>query len=120
MVEYLESVHICKFVGKTMTEVAEDVQNAIDNNSCRSEFTTLLPDPISAKCGKDCCDHLCDACKTALSWWDKLSATVNELLFKCNVHSYNKGCKNNKHRICKARFPRKVLLETQVDLRQVL
>ena len=112
MVEYLESVHMGEFVGKTMAEVAEDIQEATDNNPCRPELTTLLPEPAPAKCSEDCCDHLYDACKTALSWWDRFGATVNELLFKCNVHSCNKGCKNNKHGTCKARFPRKVLLET--------
>ena len=115
MVEYLESVHMGECIGKTMAEVAEDIQEATDNDPSRSELTIVLPKPVSAECSEDCCDHLCNACKAALSWWNGLGATVNELLFKCNVHSCNKGCKNNKHKICKARFPRKVLLETPVD-----
>ncbi|EKM57917.1 uncharacterized protein PHACADRAFT_65400, partial [Phanerochaete carnosa HHB-10118-sp] len=41
--------------------------------------------------------------------------TVNELLFLTNMHSCNKGCKNNKYGTCKSRFPRPILLETQVD-----
>ena len=68
MVEYLESVHMGKFVGRTMAEVAEDIQEATDNDPSRPELTIVLPESVPAECGEDCCDHLCDACKTALSW----------------------------------------------------
>ena len=65
--KYLKSVHIGEFVGKTMAKVAEDIQKATDNNSCRFKLTAPLSDSIPIECGEDCCDHLCDACKVASS-----------------------------------------------------
>ncbi|EKM50407.1 uncharacterized protein PHACADRAFT_104436, partial [Phanerochaete carnosa HHB-10118-sp] len=57
----------------------------------------------------------CTACKSSMSWWEQFTKTVKELLFLTNVYSCNKGCKNNKYGTCQSRFPRPILLETQVD-----
>ncbi|EKM48996.1 uncharacterized protein PHACADRAFT_107790 [Phanerochaete carnosa HHB-10118-sp] len=114
MVAYLESVHIGEFIGKTMTEVADDLEMEKAKNPSRQNPTTTLPKFIPSPCGDDC-QQLCTTCQSSMSWWKQFTKTVNKLLFLTNVHSCNKDCKNNKYGTCKSRFPCPILLETQVD-----
>ncbi|KIP01808.1 hypothetical protein PHLGIDRAFT_26855 [Phlebiopsis gigantea 11061_1 CR5-6] len=55
----------------------------------------------------------CD-CANCASWWDYFTHTVNELLWRCNVHDSKDG--GIKRRVsCKARFPRETRSITSVD-----
>ena len=71
-----------------------------------------LPTTIPVCNVKDC-SHTGDCIRA--TWWDTFKITVNELLFLSNTHSCKKDCKNNKHRTCKACFPRKTFILTEID-----
>ena len=75
--------------------------------------------PFPDKCKeKHCNDGNCFDCQALETWWNKFRAIVDDLIFKFNVHtcrgqkSDEKAVKKdrpgciNKHRNCKARFPR--------------
>ena len=115
IVEYLESAHIEQFIDKTMTEMGSKLQDLTQNcPEYTSPVTTLPEESPSISC--DCIsEFFCDVCKEHMNWWEKFTCTVNDLLYLSNTHSCNKGCKNNKYGSCKARFPRQVYNETQVD-----
>src|SRR5258705_2672554 len=80
------------------------------------------PEPTNCDCGK------CKSCKDTTSWWQKFDDTVDDLILRSNVHKCRtsipadekkqkkerRGC-INKYGNCKARFPRQIFEETQVD-----
>ena len=125
MVEYLESVHVGEFMTGTMDEVKEQV----DENMKYEEYsdpTQTLPDPPPEY--TDCECHRCDSCENIANWWQRFRITVDDLIMRSNVHrcrtsipadekkqkKERRGC-INKHGNCKARFPRQIFEETQVD-----
>ncbi|KZV77824.1 hypothetical protein EXIGLDRAFT_586158, partial [Exidia glandulosa HHB12029] len=63
--------------------------------------TRILPEPVTD-----------DA-----SWWSAYEKNVDDLLVRTNYHRCNKRCwiKGSGHRICKSRFPRKLVERTHVD-----
>lgn len=108
-----------------MTAPMEKVAESIASKSKNSDYidpTQSLPTPPP----KQCQNHLiyeptikCNSCNSWSDWWNKLKHTVNDLLFKSNVHScdcninkdgsrkkgISKGCKDNIWEKCKAQFP---------------
>jgi hypothetical protein len=129
MVEYLEGVHLGEFITGTMDEV----KATIEKNTSSSDYsdpTQTLPVPPPSPCmkHKDGLDNGCPKCNKLKSWWNMFKHCVDDLVFHSNVHSCSKyGFSNNpndkkdqrscinKQGKCKARFPRPLFDETQVD-----
>ena len=83
---------------------------------------------LALECKEKTCDNdNCSDCQALETWWNRFRATVDDLIFKSNVHtcrgqkSDEKAVKKdkpgciNKHGNCKARFPREVFEQTEVD-----
>jgi hypothetical protein len=118
-------VHVGEFITGTMDEVKEQV----DKNMKAKEYrdpTQTLPDPPPEPTDCDC--NKCESCKSITNWWQNFQNTVNDLTLRSNVH---KCCASiptdekkqkkeqsgyiNKHRNCKARFPKQTFEKTEVD-----
>ena len=128
IVEYLECVHVGEFLTGDLDHVKAEVEENVKDNFYQDP-TQTLPDapPHSCKCALESVDD-CSSCKSMTLWWNRFSKIVDDLVFRSNVHNCGKyGSDNekvkkkerptctNKHGKCKARFPRNVYLETQVD-----
>ena len=128
MVEYLESVHIREFLTGSMHEVKQSISiqkiEDLHYEDPTQTMSILSPD----KC-RDNTFHndICCDCQALETWWDRFRSTVDDLIFKSNVHtcrgqkSDEKAVKKdrpdciNKHGNCKARFPREVFEQTEVN-----
>jgi hypothetical protein len=119
LVEYLESVHVGEFMTGTMEKVVSDVECSAKDPQYKDPTQTLpeKPPPLCKHQMKDDCTR----CKKHQTWWGKFSTTVDDILLKSNVHKCGGG-KNgrrptciNKQGNCKARFPRTVFEQTEVD-----
>jgi len=124
MVEYLEGVHIGEFLTGSMEQVKEE----LTNNSCNPNYkdpTQTLPEappPICHEYSENCTN-----CACLDTWWHRFRCTVDDLIFRSNVHNCrkNQGTNDgvakarptciNKHGNCKARFPRELYEQTEVD-----
>jgi len=118
IVEYLESVHVGEFMTGSMDQNMGDAKY--------EDPTQTLPDPPPEPTDCDCDD--CDYCEDTANWWQRFKQTVDDLVLRSNVHKCrtsipadekkqkkeHRGC-INKHGNCKARFPRQLFDETQVD-----
>ena len=127
MVEYLESVHIGEFMTGTQEEVKHHVEIEKSQNQNYQDPTQTLPDPPPPLCeNKGCIEELCDNCQKLETWWQKFRKITDDLILKSNVHtcrgqSNEKASKKdrpgciNKHGNCKARFPRDIFIQSEVD-----
>jgi hypothetical protein len=139
MVEYLESVHMGEFI----TGSLEDVKKNVDIAELDDEYknpTETLPIPPLLQCNQNECGK-CKSCDAISSWQTQFNSTVDDILFRSNLHKctggtkqYEKkklkhkdkntvtkyqpvtGCLSNKWGKCKARFPRKTFEHTEVDM----
>ncbi len=130
IVEYLESVHIGEFMTGTQEEVEQEIKLEKTQNKNYQDPTQTLPDPPPPLCeNENCGEENCCDCEKLESWWQKFKKITNDLIFKSNVHSC-RGFKSdekaskknrpgciNKYGNCKARFPRKLFAQTEVDLK---
>src|SRR6266700_3149648 len=128
IVEYLESVHIGEFMTGTQEEVGDKIDFEKAQNKNYQDPTLTLPDPPPPLCeNKACVDENCSDCKELKSWWQRFRRITDDLIFRSNVHTcrgfnFNEktikkdrpGC-INKYGNCKARFPRKIFTQTEVD-----
>ena len=119
LVEYLESVHVGEFMTGTMEKVASDIECSVKDPEYKDPTQTLseAPPPLCKHKMKDDCAR----CKKHQKWQSKFKMTVDDILLKSNVHKCGGG-KNgrrptciNKQGNCKARFPRTVFEQTEVD-----
>ncbi|KDR65460.1 hypothetical protein GALMADRAFT_43933, partial [Galerina marginata CBS 339.88] len=125
IVEYLESVHIGEFLTGSKDEVEDQINIEKSENKKYQDPTQTLPDAPPPLCNNKTCDN-CSDCEALESWWEKFRKITDDLIFKSNVHTCRKqsdkksdkkdrpGC-INKHGNCKARFPRKIVDQTEVD-----
>ena len=126
MVEYLESVHVGEFLTGTMDEVKNQVDIDMSQNKNYTDPTQTLPESPPSMC-KDAC-KICLDCKKLDNWWSRFNFTVDDLMLRSNVHncsrnqSTNEKTKGktrptciNKQGKCKARFPRPLFEQTEVD-----
>src|ERR1700690_1137055 len=87
-----------------------------------------LPESSPKSCSTNC--GTCDKCQVLIAWWCKFETVFDDILSKSNIHhcstnrnkdgTKNKnrdytGCIDNKHGNCKARFPRNLYEQTEVD-----
>ncbi|KAF9031155.1 hypothetical protein BJ165DRAFT_1305908, partial [Panaeolus papilionaceus] len=57
----------------------------------------------------------CKECSETSFWRKKFEATTDDLIYKSNVHTCERGCKDNRFKKCKARFPRELVNKTYLD-----
>ena len=131
LIEYLESAHAGDFLLKDRAEVEKDVNTAEQDAGYRDPTETLPeapPSPSKSAChGTD--NH--DDVASIESWWSQFRATVNDLLLKSNTHKCStnrnkdgsqnkgrpyKGCLDNIWGKCKARFPRPLFDQTEINM----
>ena len=130
LIEYLESAHAGDFLSKDKTEVEEDV-HAAEQDLAYHDPTETFPEPPPSSICHSTLKNDCDQCTSTKSWWSKFTATVNDLLLRLNVHKCStnknkdgsqnkarpyKGCLDNIWGKCKARFPRPLFSQTEVDM----
>jgi hypothetical protein len=126
IVEYLESVHVGEFLTGTKEEVEEKFKAEREQNEDYQDPTQTLPELPPPLCKKGDCASCCD-CENITSWWNKFKNVVDDLILRSNVHNCRgyKGDEKtakkdrpsciNKYGNCKARFPRTLYEQTQVD-----
>jgi len=139
MVEYLESVHMGEFITGSLENVKHNVDIAELNDEYKNP-TETLPIPPPPQCNQNECGK-CKCCKAISSWKTQFNSTVDDILFRSNLHKctggakqYEKkkmkhkskntankyqpvtGCLSNKWGKCKARFPCKTFEHTEVDM----
>ena len=140
LVEYLESVHIGEFIDSTMDDMSskmselktecpdripptEQLPTAPASHSDHSETSIPLSlcdeDTALAQDRKSSADnYVCNddsSCTECSGWWNNFVNTVNELIWRCNVHNCRYGCGAGTPRGCKGRFPRKTHPVTSFD-----
>src|SRR6202050_4274804 len=139
MVEYLESVHMGEFIAGSLEDVKQNLDIAeLDDNY--KNPTETLPIPPPPQCNQNECGK-CKSCNAIRSWQTQFYFTVDDLLFRSNLHKctggikqYEKenlkyktkstvnkyqpvtGCLSNKWGKCKAHFPHKTFEHTEVDM----
>ena len=131
MISWLENCHTGDFLTGTHADVGKKIaENSQSDNY--SDPTETMPEPPPPKCniGHDADEKPCARCKNLDGWWYRFKNTVDDLLFRSNVHSCERGknkdgtrrkgkpsasCKDNKWGKCKARFPRPTSLKTVID-----
>ncbi|TFK48425.1 hypothetical protein OE88DRAFT_1634621, partial [Heliocybe sulcata] len=111
MLEYLEGAHQGHFIDKNLSEVENDVKFA-ESDPLYKNPTQTLPDIPPVPCNHSS-DPQCPRCDTSNKWWIKFKGTVNDLLYRSNIHSCGDHCLVNG--VCKARFPRPIIPQTIVD-----
>jgi hypothetical protein len=129
IIEYLESTHVGDFLSGSQEEVLSRVDIASQSDGYLDP-TQTLPDGPPKPCCNQCENLSCRKCSNLKSWWVKFKSTVDDIMSKSNIHrcSTNKnkdgtqnkkrqyvGCRDNKWGNCKARFPRPVFKQTEVD-----
>ena len=137
IIDWLESCHSGEFLTGTQEEVSNKVSENM-NNVNYTDPTQILPLHPPKLCE---INHIvvnssnkekptnCLDCSKWSSWWTCVINTIDDLLFKSNVHNcdhnLNKngskkntssGCKDNKWGKCKARFPRPLFIKSQLIL----
>ncbi|KIP01675.1 hypothetical protein PHLGIDRAFT_58734, partial [Phlebiopsis gigantea 11061_1 CR5-6] len=126
LVEYLESVHMGEFVDTNMNNMFSEMEQG-RHSGLPHNTDPPFPCPSVDACtfhDEDNDVGSCD-CLDCASWWDYFTHTVNELLWRCNVHDCRYGCRVDKGSAgktgsgrrtrCKARFPRATRSTTSID-----
>jgi len=113
MVEYLESVHQGEFLMGSIEEIRHNVDAAEQNKNYQPP-THTLPDPPPPSCKVKACTG-CFLCWSLGIWWHKFKYTVDDLLWRSNIHECGKRCFADGYDSCKSRFPRELFETTTVD-----
>ncbi|KAJ7201450.1 hypothetical protein C8J57DRAFT_1009511, partial [Mycena rebaudengoi] len=108
LVDYLESTHVGQFLGGTMEQVRARDEDIRTYPLGYSDPTQVLPVSPPAPCS--CKRSNCPKCAALSIWRRHYVDTVDDLMLRSNVHS----CTRNDGS-CSARFPREVVLKTEVD-----
>ncbi|KAJ3753327.1 hypothetical protein EV360DRAFT_53659, partial [Lentinula raphanica] len=110
LISYIESVRIGEFLTGNKDTVKSLVSSIESVDSYISPDLTLpIPPPLPCSCKS----ATCELCLSYLEWFKNYQITVDDLLFKSNLHDLS--CLNNKFHKCKARFPREVHQYSFVD-----
>jgi hypothetical protein len=122
IVEYLESVHVGEFLTGSMNDIKSQVAKDKLEDQNYQNPTETLPDVPPPLCSTP--EDNCSNCQHLKSWWNQFRYTVDRLIFHSNVHNCyrneNSSKKDrptciNRYGNCKARFPRQVYTQTEVD-----
>src|SRR4051794_33453031 len=90
MVEYLEGVHAGEFQKGSVDEVEAEITHKEAHDKNYKDPTQILPVSPPPLCDTPR-DH-CHDCKALKPWWKRFKQTVDDLVFRSNVHS----CTRNK------------------------
>jgi hypothetical protein len=93
--------------------------------------TESMPIPPPPACSqKHEKEARCDKCDQLNQWWKVYAETVDDIVSKSNIHNCNRGtnkhgeknkrvmfigCKDNKYKKCKARFPHMIHEKTEIN-----
>ncbi|KAK0491919.1 hypothetical protein EDD18DRAFT_1026025, partial [Armillaria luteobubalina] len=129
MVEWLEGCHM----GELFNGSQSEVQAQVENKKMKPGYvdpTKILPIAPPNECTVQLAHKNCPTCNDTQTWHQTYQETVDDLIVRSNIHDCEKyinkdgstnknktymGCKENKYNKCKARFPRLMFTETQVD-----
>ena len=132
LIDWLERCHTGDFLSGSKDEIAAYLDES-KNKSDYTDPTQSLPKPPPKECSMHSvanADLECKPCIALLEWKEQYNRTTDDLLFRSNVHSCNRGtkkdgtrkknkasagCMDNKWGKCKARFPRLTALKTFID-----
>ena len=137
IIDWLESCHSGEFLTGTQEEVSDKISKNMKNANYTDPTQTLPLHPpnlceinhITSNSTDEVKPTDCMLCSKWLSWWTCAINTIDDLLFKSNIHNcdhnLNKngsrknntssGCKDNKWGKCKARFPRSLFTKSTID-----
>ncbi len=128
LIAYLESVHKGDYLTGAQVTVSK-MRHADTLQPGYVDHTEVLPVTPPAHCSTDDCKD-CAKGDSTDTWWSYYRRIVDTIVNKCNVHSCHsntwpdgmlkgnanaKGCKDNRWKQCKARFPHKIVVESNVD-----
>jgi Helitron helicase-like domain at N-terminus len=130
LIQYLESTHIGEFLTGSQNEVLASVGRESLSEGYLDP-TQILPRRPPQSCHDQC--GSCEDCNNLSSWDDTYAKEVDDLISKSNIHRCSQnvdvntagtrkkmrryvGCTDNKWGKCKARFPRPVVKQTEVDV----
>ena len=82
MIEYLESVYVGEFLTGSMHEVKQNISLQKMEDPHYEDPTQTMPIPPPDECKDDDCSNY----QALETWWDRFRATVDDLIFKSNVH----------------------------------
>ncbi|KZP22504.1 hypothetical protein FIBSPDRAFT_739008, partial [Athelia psychrophila] len=113
MVEYLESSHHGEFIQGDHRQVEHTVADRESLPDYSNPMENLPAEP-PALCDHDP-DENCEKCGMRDAWWRNYETTVDDILFKANMHTcrVNRCYPTGGH--CKARFPRDTFASTMLD-----
>jgi hypothetical protein len=129
LIAWLESCCQGEYYNSTHDEVVAQVESIQQLPEYKNP-TETMPSPPPSICTIPEPHEKCKACANFCTWWGYFTQTVDDLLSKSNVHTCNRnknkdgsvdkkhtytGCMDNKWGKCKARFPRPLFQETQID-----
>ena len=98
IVEYLESVHMGEFMTGKMGDVKKQLDLAeLDDNYINPTETLPIPPP-PLLCSQNECGT-CESCQEINLWEDKFKTTVDDILFRSNVHKAPKSTTRSKQQI---------------------
>ncbi|PBK59899.1 hypothetical protein ARMSODRAFT_898773 [Armillaria solidipes] len=109
LIAYLESVHKGEYFNGQQQDVSQS-RHAASLEPGYVEFTDVLPTGPEQHCDEVGCAD-CLRRDSSTTWWEYFRRMVDAIVNKCNIHS----CLDNRWKKCKARFPRKLVEESNVD-----
>ncbi|TFK53371.1 hypothetical protein OE88DRAFT_1711412 [Heliocybe sulcata] len=112
IIAYLEGTHQGEFIGNNIQQVQAEVDFQMSHPDYKDP-TQTLPEAPPPRCSH-AMDTSCEDCKETHEWKQQFKNVVNDLLLKSNMHKCRNHCKVKG--ICKARFPREVILQTNIDM----
>ncbi|KIJ35909.1 hypothetical protein M422DRAFT_85522, partial [Sphaerobolus stellatus SS14] len=113
LIAYYESLHQGEFIERTKDDVKEVIDLLEKQDGYEQPTTTLQISLPECNC-KLCMNN--EICTKMELWWAEYDTTVNDILFRCNIHECRANwCLNNKYHKCKARFPRPCYPETKIN-----
>ncbi|KAJ3764372.1 hypothetical protein EV360DRAFT_31596, partial [Lentinula raphanica] len=128
LISYIESVRVGEFLTGSKEHVKTIVSKLEESDNYVSPELTL---PVSPPASCNCLSPACIVCKEYTEWYMRYQSTIDDLLFKSNLHDcfrafyadgtirnidkWEVSCLNNKYKKCKARFPRQVHETSHID-----
>ncbi|TFK62682.1 hypothetical protein BDN72DRAFT_732555, partial [Pluteus cervinus] len=111
LINYLESVHVGEFITGSQVEVTEKVKvDMLDEDKYKNPIENLPTPPASCDCSSN--DNIHQINCAYSEWLNRYKFEIDDIILKSNIHR----CMDNPYGKCRARFPRPIFKETQIDL----
>jgi hypothetical protein len=130
LVTWVESCHMGEFMTGTQADVLERSKEASQTANYKDPTETMPQAPPQTCKKKHTTDINCNNCEELKNWQINFTEIVDDIISKSNIHNCDrgttkygnksnkvmfKGCKDNKYKKCKARFPRATYKKTEID-----